>query len=130
MSATMPCVASECSMPTWMAPKLPPPAKTNAVFLWLSLDMNRILSKPSTVHKRPKPVLDAVSGPTETQAANRVPLLGAIHESDICGDRACGGRAVVGRIAGQRPTGRYHPCERQDRNARSAVVDRAGAGDS
>src|ERR1043165_6197211 len=32
MSAAMPCVASECSMPTWTAPKLPPPANTKAVF--------------------------------------------------------------------------------------------------
>ena len=32
MSAAMPWAASECSMPTWMAPKLPPPANTKAVF--------------------------------------------------------------------------------------------------
>src|SRR6185312_7082653 len=32
MSAVMPWAASECSMPTCMAPKLPPPASTNAVF--------------------------------------------------------------------------------------------------
>src|SRR3954465_13055960 len=34
ISATTPCLTSECSMPTWMAPRLPPPAKTNAVFGW------------------------------------------------------------------------------------------------
>src|ERR1700722_19846787 len=31
MSAEIPCAASECIMPTWMAPKLPPPANTKAV---------------------------------------------------------------------------------------------------
>src|SRR3569832_1473252 len=31
MSASMPRAASACIMPTWMAPKLPPPASTKAV---------------------------------------------------------------------------------------------------
>src|SRR6516225_10450723 len=31
MSALTPCLASECIMPTWIAPKLPPPASTRAV---------------------------------------------------------------------------------------------------
>jgi SOS response associated peptidase (SRAP) len=34
------CATSECSIPTWIAPKLPPPARTNAVF-------NRLLLPPS-----------------------------------------------------------------------------------
>src|ERR1700726_3817873 len=32
MSAAIPQAASDRSMPTWTAPKLPPPAKTKAVF--------------------------------------------------------------------------------------------------
>src|SRR5690242_8221368 len=32
MSGVMPCLASEWIMPTWIAPKLPPPASTKAVF--------------------------------------------------------------------------------------------------
>src|SRR5690242_19876776 len=42
----MPCAASACSMPTWMAPKLPPPAKTKAVFMGARLvGMARIRSR-------------------------------------------------------------------------------------
>src|SRR6516225_2611387 len=37
MSAVTPCATSDCSMPTWIAPKLPPPARTNAVFNRLPL---------------------------------------------------------------------------------------------
>ena len=32
MSAFKPCATSARSMPTWTAPKLPPPANTSAVF--------------------------------------------------------------------------------------------------
>src|SRR4029453_13744198 len=35
MSAEMPWAASDCSMPTWIAPKLPPPANTKAVLAGL-----------------------------------------------------------------------------------------------
>src|ERR1700722_3943917 len=59
MSAEIPCAASECIMPTWMAPKLPPPANTKAVLAAL------------------------VAGATEsdTDKAPAAPSLGALAES-------------------------------------------------
>ena len=54
MSAEIPFAASECIMPTWMAPKLPPPAKTKAVLRGpAGLDPDKVCSAPG---------IDAVAG--------------------------------------------------------------------
>src|SRR5262249_25612924 len=46
MSAATPCAASDFSMPTWIAPKLPPPANTKAVLTWLAASDADTVSSP------------------------------------------------------------------------------------
>src|SRR5262245_16912823 len=43
----MPCAASDCSMPTWIAPKLPPPANTKAVLVALAVSDADTASSPA-----------------------------------------------------------------------------------
>src|SRR5262245_39490266 len=52
MSAVMPWAASDCSMPTWIAPKLPPPARTNAVLTGLAASDADTASSPPRHAKR------------------------------------------------------------------------------
>src|ERR1044072_3479846 len=139
----MPCEASECSMPTWMAPKLPPPANTNAVFgRAVSGCTPFAINHPSIPRAHIDSMAAAARPPTHIRLTSPTPRR---HDPMQVGHLHAAGAAIPQLRSGADPARalrdplvrarlyRRHPGRLEERPGAgqpAAAVGRAGAGDS